>query len=558
MPILDQYGQAIDRGVLREPQTARIAHLQQTWLTPMLSGLTPASLAGHLRAADDGDLLSQHRLFADMEDRSAHLQAEMSKRVNAPLTLDWDIAPPRNATAAEKAAAEWVEEILRDAVDPLEDLAVAAMGAVGHGFAPIELEWRQDGAEWLPCWHPRPQEWFQLSQDRRRLTLRDNSADGADPIAFGWVMHCASKPKTGYLARAGLYRVLVWPFLFGAYALGDWAEFVETYGLPFIFGKYHAGATADERASLMRAVSALGHDARAIMPADMAIEIAKVTTGGSAGGSPHEALLSWSEKAISKGILGATLTSGADGAASTNALGKVHNEVREDIRDSDVRQLAATLTRDLIYPLVALNRGGIDGLRRCPRIVFDTGEAEDLALYAESLPKLVSLGMRIPQDYIHDKLRIPEPEGDEAVLTIAAAPAPVGRKSEAPSADSTAPAPPQIAAPATPPGPEDSAAADLADLKAIVALAARRPRDPTPATALGATLAKAADPAVTAWLTQIRDMLDSAASLDEFRTRLDAAFGELDAEALTALLGQGFAIAALAGRDAVKTEVAAT
>ena len=115
MPIIDQYGTPFDRGILREPQTAKIAHLQQTWLTPMLNGLTPASLAGHLRAADDGDLLSQHRLFADMEDRSAHLAAEMSKRVNAPLTLDWDIEPPRNATAAEKAAAEWVEEILRDA-----------------------------------------------------------------------------------------------------------------------------------------------------------------------------------------------------------------------------------------------------------------------------------------------------------------------------------------------------------------------------------------------------------------------------------------------------------
>jgi phage gp29-like protein len=42
-------------------------------------------------------------------------------------------------------------------------------------------------------------------------------------------------------------------------------------------------------------------------------------------------------------ILGGTLTSQADGKSSTNALGNVHNEVRHDIRESDARQLSATL-----------------------------------------------------------------------------------------------------------------------------------------------------------------------------------------------------------------------
>uniref|UniRef100_UPI00398B6B75 phage portal protein family protein n=1 Tax=Erwinia tracheiphila TaxID=65700 RepID=UPI00398B6B75 len=48
-----------------------------------------------------------------------------------------------------------------------------------------------------------------------------------------------------------------------------------------------------------------------------------------------------------KAILGGTLTSQADGASSTNALGNVHNEVRFEVRSSDATQVAATLTRDL-------------------------------------------------------------------------------------------------------------------------------------------------------------------------------------------------------------------
>ncbi|WP_411670439.1 DUF935 family protein [Escherichia coli] len=47
-------------------------------------------------------------------------------------------------------------------------------------------------------------------------------------------------------------------------------------------------------------------------------------------------------------MLGGTLTTeaGDKGAALT---GEVHNEVRREIRDSDLRQLAATLNRDLVY-----------------------------------------------------------------------------------------------------------------------------------------------------------------------------------------------------------------
>jgi hypothetical protein len=80
-----------------------------------------------------------------------------------------------------------------------------------------------------------------------------------------------------------------------------------------------------------------------------------------------ELMISWCERNQSKVILGGTLTSGADGAASTNALGNVHNEVRKDLRDGDIRQLNATITRDLVYAIAAMNGLAPDGIKRCPR-----------------------------------------------------------------------------------------------------------------------------------------------------------------------------------------------
>lgn len=510
--ILDQFGKPIETATLDEPQTSRVASLQNQYLTPMLGGLTPARLARTLQAADQGDLVEQHRLFSDMEERDGHIRSEMDKRKAAVAGLEWEIVPPRNATAAEHASAEWVRETLQDAVDPIEDLILAMMDGVGHGFAPIEQEWRREGREWLPTIHPRPQEWFRLNSARTELRLQSASIDGEPLLPFGWIMHTHGKAKTGYLGRLGLFRTLVWPFLYKAYALGDFAEFLETYGLPIIVGKYFAGATAEEKASLMRAVTALGHDARAIMPQEMQLEIQKVT--GGAGDSAHLAMMQWAESSESKCILGQTLTadSGKDGGGSY-ALGKVHNEVRHDIRNSDARQIAATITRDYIYPLVALNRG-VEGLRRCPRLVFTVSEPEDMARYAEALPKLVAVGVQVPAAWAHEKLRIPLPKEGEPVLQVT----------------------------------KDSQVGGQPTAEATARLTSDEPEvGGTPETKMADELASASAPTWLELLGGIQEMVEKATDLSALQRDLVNSFGGEPQEQLVKLMAAAFALAELRG-----------
>jgi phage gp29-like protein len=510
--ILDQFGKPIDNAVLAEPQTSRVNTLQNQYLTPMLSGLTPARLARTLQAADQGDLVEQHRLFSDMEERDGHIRSEMDKRKAAVAGLEWEIVPPRDATAAETASAEWVRETLQSAVDPIEDLILAMMDGVGHGFAPIEQEWRREGKEWLPTIHPRPQEWFRLNSARTELRLQTASIDGEALRPFGWIMHTHGKAKTGYLGRMGLYRTLVWPFLYKAYALGDFAEFLETYGLPIIVGKYFSGATAEEKASLMRAVTALGHDARAIMPQEMQLEVQKIT--GGAGDSAHLSMMQWAEGAVSKSILGQTLTTdaGKNGGGSL-ALGKVHNEVRHDIRNSDARQIAETITRDYIYPLVALNRG-VDGLRRSPRLVFTVTEAEDMKLYADALPKLVEVGVQVPVTWAHEKLRIPLPKEGEAVLKVTnKTPAAVG-------------------------GVEPATARLSADVPAPAVQPAQQTAD---------ELSAAAAPTWAELLGEIHAKVESATDLAALQRDLVESFGDQPQEQLVKLMAAAFALAELKG-----------
>lgn len=411
--IVDMNGNPISTGQIKESQTAKVSWMRQTFAGHPSRGLTPAKLARIMDAAEQGDIQSQHELFLDIEEKDGHVFAEMSKRKSALLTVDWDIVPPRNASAKEKKSAAYIKELMLDVPD-FEDTTKDCLDAVGHGFACLEISWQMLGKEWLPQKiEHRPQGWFQTDRETRtELRLRDGSMNGVALQPFGWITHI-HKAKSGYLARAGLHRVLAWPFLFKNYSLRDLAEFLEIYGLPLRLGTYPQGSSEDEKNTLMQAVLSIGHDAAGIVPEGMMIDFKEAAKGAS---DPYQAMIDWSERTQSKAILGGTLTSQADGKTSTNALGNVHNEVRHDLMISDARQLAGTLTRDLVYPLYALNVGGIEDIRRCPRLVFDMGGAEDLGLYADALPKLVDVGLTVPVSWAREKLRIPQPEGDEPVL----------------------------------------------------------------------------------------------------------------------------------------------
>lgn len=517
MKQMDAQGRSFDDSALDEPQTARVLALQNHYITGQLDGLTPAKAARLLKEADSGNIVAQHELFDDLHDRDAHIRAEFEKRTGALLGLNWQIQPPATATPAEKAGAQWVQDILKNAVSDFEDLIEYLMTAVGHGFAPVELEWQLWGGEKIPQFHHRPQTWFTLSQDRRELRLSDNTSNGLALQPFGWILHQHQKPKTGYIQRAGLYRPLIWPFIYKAYSIGDFADFLETYGLPFIVGKHPPGATPKEKSSLARAIAALGRDARATMPDGMAVELMKVTTSGD---SLHLSMANWADGAISKAILGQTLSAEGKSTGLGSGVANLHAEVRRDILVADARRIAATLTRDLVYPLLVLNKGGLDNFKRCPRFVFDVQDTEDIQTFSEALPKLTGVGMQIPLAWAHERLGVPLPQEGEAVLN----------------------------APASPSGNTAPTAAAKVTLKAESSAT-----QPNVYPVVSANTMDAATQDVMAGvLAHVQKLVNDAQDLPALRDALLAAYGSLPTEKLTQIMALGFAAADLAGRFDVR------
>lgn len=406
-----------DLATKQTDDSPRVAQLKREFAEHPSSGLTPASLAVILKNAEQGDLIEQSYLAEDIEEKDGHIQAELFKRKMALTDIDWTVEPPTNASAQEQKDAADIEQVLRD-IENWHEIMFGMGDAILKGFSNIELGWGFYNNWRIPQeFEHKPATWFQLLHDDQNvIALRDNTGKGEVLRPLNWIQH-RHPAKSGYPARIGLIRQLAWPFIFKNYSLRDLAEFLEIYGIPVKIGKYPSGATDGEKMKLMQAILGIGHNAGGIIPKGMEIDFHDAAKGG--GSDPFMTMMSHCERIQSKVIVGQTLTAQVDSTGS-QALGNVHNEVRIDIRDHDLKQFANTLNRDLVLPMHMLNNKSYTGdPRRKPRLIFDTQEPEDLSLYAESLPKLVGIGFRIPASWAQDKLRIPEPEGDEPILGTA-------------------------------------------------------------------------------------------------------------------------------------------
>ncbi len=510
--IVDIWGRPIETEVLTQPQTetdAKLAPLYRQFADHPSSGLTPARLAHLMKEAELGDLKAQCELAEDMEEKDAHIQSELGKRKMALQGVDWLIKPPRNASAQEKRDTDQIQELLEDATwleDALFDLSDATL----KSFSNLEIDWDyQGGIHYMADVHHRDPSWFKTHPDNRnQLRLNDGSYEGLPLAPFGWISHTA-RAKSGYLSRRGLVRVLAWPFLFKNYSVRDLAEFLEIYGLPIRLGRYPEGATNQEKATLMRAVMSIGHNAGGIIPKGMDIDFQNAAVGQS---DPFMAMVQWCEKSQSKAILGGTLTSQADGKTSTNALGVVHNEVRTEIRNFDLVRLAQTLTRDVVYPLYALNGKSYQHPRRHPRFEFEITEPEDVKALASSLPELVSLGMKIPLQWLHDKTQIPMAQEGETLLGEANPPLAAKQGSAALSATVD----------------DDIAAKQTALLQSQAA------------------------PLIDSLIEPVREMVMKATSLEQLRDEILTLSGQVGLDELADIMAQALAAAELAGISDVK------
>lgn len=392
------------------------------------TGFTPAQMAALLTEA--GNLTDIGKYFSmseRLEESDMQFRSLIGTRKLAVAGLDL-VVEPFDTSRQSKKVAELVHSVLTS--DAFESSLLDILDALSKGVSMVEIIWDTTGPQWLPvAFLRREQRWFEFDKtDGTTVKLRGPANTQIDLEPNKFIIH---KPllKSGLPIRSGLAMSAAWAWVVKSLILADWLAFCEVYGQPFRIGHYEAGSKKEDVLGLKRALASLGTNAYAVLPRTMAVEF--VNAGGGTGNSDlFEKIIRYLDEQLAKLILGQTLTSSSGGGHGSQALGKVHNEVRADLLRADAKQLAATLVRDLVTPLVAFNFGADVPL---PKVHFQIDEPEDLVGLATILEKTVPLGFKVPQKWARDKFGVPEAEEGEELLEVAA-PAQAGAPAAAPLA----------------------------------------------------------------------------------------------------------------------------
>lgn len=413
--LLDQFGRPLPpRSVLTADQAApTVTGVRQPYAGHPSANLTPYKLATLLREAEDGDPTRYLELAEDMEEKDPHYSGVLGTRKRAVAQQEILVEAASDDPEAIRHA-DLVRGIVQH--EEMADVLFDIMDAIGKGFSVTEIIWRFEGNQALPerFEYRDPRHFLFDRVDGRTLLKRDNA--GWLPLeGFKYIVH-TPKLKSGLPIRGGLARPIAWAFLFKNYSVKDWVIFMETYGHPVRVGKWGNGASQADKDILLQAVANIGSDAAAIIPDSMLIEFVEVKTSGSH--DLFERFCDWVDRQISKLVLGQTLTTEVKGGSL--AAAHVHNDVREDLRRADARQLAATLNRDLVKPIIDLNFGPQQAY---PKLKVGLPDPLSVIELSGILKELVPLGLTVEKSWVRDRIGAPEPASGADVLGPPPAPA---------------------------------------------------------------------------------------------------------------------------------------
>jgi len=353
--------------------------------------LNPRKIVAIFALAEQGWPQVQCDLFEDVVERDGHLRAQIEPRIEAVAGKSWTLQAG-GPDPADIDAAHLLEDAVR-AVPNVPEVLEHQLTSTFYGYAATEIVWEQnrDGMV-VPVWFGNtPHRRFRFDEDDNPFVLVDDDTRTGIALERGrWMF---SRRRGRRAARAGLLRSATWWSHFKTLSVRDWVLYSEKFGLPYILGRYEEGASDEDKKVLKQALQELGKDSIAALSKNVEVLIESAKAGGKSD-DVHGALVALCNAEISKLITGATLT-GETGGPGSFALGRVHQDTRFDLVQSDAERLAIRFEQDVGVPFVRFNSfpAGTRPPRLKIHVVRDVAPKERAEIMAVVLNEL-----RLPLD----------------------------------------------------------------------------------------------------------------------------------------------------------------
>lgn len=341
------------------------------------------------RAADIDEVLrgaglSRQKLSVLLADDE--ISQAMETRLDSVLNAPWRFAEDHGEQTLflKELLTKWHFEIVSGAWE-----------ALPYGYSVMEAVFEFDAQSRITLNEivVKPLEWFEPKNDGQLIFRKPQSSLEVDVFKTYPLKFFLTRRKPTFKQPYGdpLLSKLYWLWFFKTNSTKFWVKFLERFGSPLLVGKVGGdGRNQDDIDAMTTAL--LNAHAQSVISIDSEDDVNTVGTNFSgAGSSAFEAFDRVMTKRIQKVVLGQTMTSENDGGGS-KALGVVHNEVRMDKRNSDLRMITPTV-QEIIDSICLLNN--------FEKHTVILGGEQDLNVdVVERDLKLKNLGVEFNQQYV--------------------------------------------------------------------------------------------------------------------------------------------------------------
>lgn len=306
--------------------------------TRVVATWSPGAVRSALVQLQRGDF-SLAGVLADALLGDDRVQAVIGTRVNGLLGLPLEFEPADESDRAAEVAGVLEEDWWSFAPEPVLREWLTYGLLVGACAAELVWDVGERALPRLKVWHPSALRRSDAGQWSVRLAsgqdLPITPGDGKWALLAPWG---SRRPGTHALVRA-----LALPWLSKNFAVADWNRYSEVHGSPTKIGRHPAGATDEDKAKFVADLRGLANSAVAVIPEGWSLELLEAKVGS---GEVFGKLIEWADKAVAVATLGQNLTTDVEGGSL--AAARVHENVRQDLLDSDTETLATTMREQVV------------------------------------------------------------------------------------------------------------------------------------------------------------------------------------------------------------------
>jgi len=452
-------GRKLDLEIISRPEVSnKIAMLKRGalsgWGEPynMSTTLTTSLIQAAIRAAERGDTWQLFTIFRDMVAGYTHLQNEFAKRKLTVVGQPHSILPRTKGNKDDEIACKVINEMTEhcdnwdDALDNLLDATLWPVAVGEKLFAPVDrseldeyefpIRYRlrvispvsptlfcykipylaagysgvyAGGLPTLPMgsnlfasagpelvsWNPNDWE-----PDLRFYEVFQNGypnfspADTYAPEQARHIIHRGTNLSKTIRDNFGgqLRAILFWWYF--AITGRDWfGRYMQRWGHPFVVGK--VDAQQKDTVDFMRNALSLAAEIGGLI-IDKDAEAMLMQAASLNGAEGYKLFLDVCNDEVSKVVVGQTLSSSAKATGLGSGVARLHSDVRQDFRQSDMRKLSATLVKQLFRQYLRIN-----GYRGHVKAIIWGGKDEQQAeLLARTMKDFYTAGLEADDDGI--------------------------------------------------------------------------------------------------------------------------------------------------------------